>query len=221
MMKGLSIGSRVRDLVQDRSGLALLEFAFVLPILLTMCLGGAELTNFATTRMRVSQIALHLADHAARLGVGSPLQAKTITEADINEVFTGAGLQASELDLYARGRVFISSLEPVATPNTTDRYKIGWQRCRGAVVRTSSYGVAGATNLPGMGPTGSQVKAPEDGATIFVQVTYLYRPIVGQFVPATELTEIASMPVRDRRDLSQIYPAPPATASSCSVYSAT
>ena len=51
-----------RRLRQDTSGLALLEFAFILPVVLTMSLTGAELTNYITTKMRVGQLALQLAD---------------------------------------------------------------------------------------------------------------------------------------------------------------
>ena len=137
-------------------GVALLEFAFTLPVLLLMCLTGAELTNYITTKMRISQIALHLADNAARIGAGSQLSVKTITESDINDLFIGANLQSGELALFTNGRIILSSLEPIATPNTTNRYKIAWQRCKGAKVRTSTYGNAGATNLTGMGPAGSR-----------------------------------------------------------------
>lgn len=201
----------------DRGGTALLEFAFGVPIMLVLSLTGAELTNYIITRMRVSQMALHLADNAARIGNGSMLQAKTIRETDINDLLTGTGLQAGELDLYQRGRVVISSLEPMANPNTTNRYKITWQRCRGARTSyTPAYGVAGQTNMTGMGPAGRQVIAQDNGAVMFVEVNYEYRPIFKTSLsPSTTMTEIASMMVRDRRDLTQIYNAENAPISSC------
>lgn len=201
----------------DRSGVALLEFAYALPIFLTLMLSGVELTNYVTTKMRVSQIALHVADHAARMGSGSQLAAKTISEIQINDLFTGAGFQAGELGLYTKGRVILSSLEPVANPNTTDRYKIVWQRCQGSQVHPSSYGNAGATNMTGMGPADRQVKTPNDNATMFVEVFYRYTPIIAsRFAPSFEMTEIASMTVRDARDLTQIYNTESAPVSRCS-----
>lgn len=207
--------ARLRD---DTSGLALLEFAFALPILLVMSLTGAELTNYITTKMRMSQVALHLADNAARIGTGSQLVAKTITEADINDLFQGANLQAGELNLQANGRVIVTSLEPTASPNTAGTYKIGWRRCYGA---KTSYArkypaTSATTNLTGLGPTGRQVTAPDNGATMFIEVYYEYRPIVKtSLAPDTSMTEIASMIVRDRRDLSQVYPVTGVTASTC------
>jgi Flp pilus assembly protein TadG len=203
---------------RDASGLALLEFAFALPILLVMSLTGAELTNYITAKMRMSQIALHLADNAARIGTGSQLVAKTITEADINDLFQGANLQAGELNLQANGRVIVTSLEPTASPNTAGTYKIGWRRCYGAkttYARKYPTG-SGTTNLTGLGPTGRQVTAPDNGATMFIEVYYEYRPIVRtSLAPDTSMTEIASMIVRDKRDTSQVYPVTGVTASTC------
>lgn len=210
----------LRRLRDDQRGLALLEFAFFLPIFLTMCLMGTELMNYIITRQRISQIALHLSDNAARMGAGTMLQAKTISESDINDVLTGAGWHSGELDLYKNGRVIISSVEPMARPNTNNRYKIGWQRCRGdKTSHGSSFGVVGqssGTNLTGVGPNGMKVTAPDDGGTMFVEVFYEYQPIIKTSLsPSTTMTEVASMMIRDRRDMTEIYNAERAAKSLC------
>lgn len=193
-------------LLPNRGGIALTEFALVMPIILMVTMSGAELANYAVTKMRVSQIALHLADHASRIGEGSPLEAKQVSENQINDILTGAGLQAGKLDLYERGRVILSSLEPKDNPNSSGLYKIAWQRCRGSGAGESTYGHTGDTDLAGMGRAGHKVLAPEGGATIFAQVHYRYRPILQlNFIPSLDLDEIAAMPVRDRRDTSRVY----------------
>ena len=190
----------------DSSGLALIEFAFAMPILMVLGLTGAELTHYITTRMRVSQVALHLADNSARIGTGSQLAAKTITETDINDLLTGAGLHAGELDLFTHGRVVISSVEPVAKPNTSNRFKIAWQRCRGAHGYVPQYGEQGDTGLVGVGPVGQQVTAPDNGAAMFVEVAYRYQPLIdANLAPDVEIREVASMLVRDTRDLTRIH----------------
>ncbi|WHU03832.1 MULTISPECIES: TadE/TadG family type IV pilus assembly protein [unclassified Sphingomonas] len=188
---------RFRD---DKSGVALLEFAFSLPIVLTLSLTGAELTNYIITKMRVSQIALHLADNAARIGSGTQLQAKTISEADINDLLTGADLQSGELKLLANGRVTISSIEP--DPSNSGKSRIRWQRCQGDKTSLgSTYGAQGDKNLAGVGPSTRQVAAPDNGVTMFVEVRFQYTPLIKTSLsPTSELNEIASMMVRDRRD---------------------
>ncbi len=230
MKATIVLARRLRD---DRSGLAMLEFAFALPILLTMSLTGAELTNYVTAKMRVSQIALHLADNAARIGTGSQLTAKTITESDINDLFVGANLQGGGLGVLTNGRMILSSLQPTANPNSAGTYKIGWQRCAGAKTgHASGYGIyntSSGINMTGMGPSGRQITAPDNGATMFVEVYYEYKPLVKlSLAPTTTMTEIASMVVRDKRDLSDdsnlgaaalhpqgIYKVAGVTASTC------
>jgi hypothetical protein len=194
----------------DRSALALIEFAMALPIFLVMGLGGAELANYVTTKMRVSQAALHLADHAARMGTGTLLAAKTINETQINDVLTGAGLQAGELDLYTNGRVILTNIEPVADPNPDNRYKVTWQRCRGSQSLPLEY-TTGQTNIQGgVGPTDRKVGAPNGSATIYVKIFYRYKPLFLQsFVAGLgPITDTASMTIRERRDLTVPIPNP-------------
>lgn len=208
--------ARLRQLRDDRSGLALIEFAIVLPAFLVLGLSFAELTNYVITRMRVSQMALHLADNAARIGSGSQLQAKKITETDINDLLTGTGLQAGELDLYTRGRVMITSVEPMVSPNVGGLYKVGWQRCRGSRAYNSPYDTALVNISTGYGPAGRKVTALDYGATMFVEVHYEYKPLIKTSLsPSTTMTEIASMTVRDRRDTTRVYNTENATVSSC------
>lgn len=218
------IRAHLRALRSDRSGLALVEFAASLPFILLISLSGAELTNYASTKMRVSQAALHLADHVARIGNGSLLSAKTVREMDINDALTGTGLQAGALDLYTHGRVIISSVEGETFPtNPSGEFRIRWQRCRGAKVHASSYGDAGDVDLAGVGPAGRQVTAPVNGAVIFVEVAYDYQPLfTNTIIPNTEIVEIAAMTVRDTRDLTGptgsttgIYNAENVTVSTC------
>jgi len=192
------------SLPSDRRGLALLEFAYTLPIIVLLFVAGTELTNYVTTKMRVSQLALAVADNAARMGSGSLLTAKTVTESDINDVFIGADLESASLGLGTNGRVILSDLEPVANPNSSSKYKIGWQRCYGAKTsHGSTFGTAGQTGLTGMGPAGRQVTAQDGNATMFVEVYYVYKPLISlTWVPTPTFTEIASMAVREQRDLS-------------------
>jgi Flp pilus assembly protein TadG len=200
-------GTFGRRIAHDTSGVAMIEFAFVLPILALMGLTGAEMTNYITVKMRMSQMALSIADNAARIGNGTSLAAKTITEVDINDVFTGAQIQAGGLNLQTNGRVFLSQIIPVANPNTSLRYKVQWKRCYGvktAVVALYPRAGQDPTNMAlGMGPSGREVGAQDDNATMFVELHYFYKPLIKtDWAPATEIVETASMAVRDRRDLS-------------------
>ena len=70
----------LRRLRLSESGLALTEFAFSLPIFITLLFGGLEIINLVMAHMRINQIAITVADNAGRARSG-------IDEADIYEVF--------------------------------------------------------------------------------------------------------------------------------------
>jgi len=214
---------KLRRLLRDHSGVAMLEFALGAPFVLTFGLWGIEISNLALTNMKVSQVAMHLADNASRIGDTSVLADRKIYESDINDVLYGANLQGGQsLNLYEPGRVIVSSLEV----NASGQQYIHWQRCKGKKNHTSSYGVQGANlGTTGMGPTGYKVLAQPNDAVIFVEVVYDYQPLVSAaFVSNTTIAATSAFTVRDDRDLSQIYqrPAPAAdTVASCSTFDST
>ena len=224
-MKLLTVPARAKALLRrlrhDRSGLAMIEFALTTPFILAMGVYGIETTNYALTHLRVSQIALSLADNISRAGADSALSLKQLRESDINEALYAAKMQGASLGLTTNGRIVLSSLER----NSDGGQWIHWQRCLGLKNYNSTYGVQGAgvtgTSFTGMGPAGQQVQAPDDAAVMFVEITYDYQPVIGRaFIGTRQLHQTAAFISRDQRDLTQVYNTNPvATASACNVYS--
>lgn len=198
----MKIAAFLEKLRRSEAGLAMVELAYSLPIVVPLFVAGAELTNFAVTKMRISQIALHVADNASRIGTETLLSAPRISEKQINDLLTGANLQAGTLNLQGKGRVFLSSVEPIANPNSQNKFKIHWQRCFGSLARSSTYGVADSTqHTGGVGPAGKKATAPDNGGTMFVEVVYSYTPLmIPGFIPVMDIRETAAMTVRDNRD---------------------
>ena len=210
-----------RHLRLSQSGLAAVEFALCAPFVMGTFLAGAEITNFAVTKMQLSQIALHIADNAARIGTTSLNSKQQISELQINDLLVGANMQAGSLKLHDRGKVIISSVEPMTDSDTNNTYRIRWQRCYGLRTAGSSYGSQGDVDLDGMGPAGQRVTAPRGGGVIFVEISYNYQPLVSaRLVPATIIRDIAAMTVRDDRYFAGnngigIYNNESVTPSSC------
>jgi Flp pilus assembly protein TadG len=209
---------RLRDLRTSTRGVAMIEMAYTLPIMVLVGFGGLEIANLTLANTRISQIALSAADNAARIASGSNLATPQVREIDINEVFTGAQLQSGDLNLQANGRIILSSLQV----NAEGGQWIAWQRCYGNRPNSaSSYGTAGmgatGTALTGMGPAGRQVQAAAGSAVMFVELVYTYQPLLyGQWLGTQTIRSTAAFTVREPRDLSQVYnPAPAATVSSC------
>jgi hypothetical protein len=221
--------NRVRRLLsrlcRHTSGVAMIEFALSAPLLMGVGLWGVETANQAIVQMRINQIAVLIADNASRVGENSLLGNAEIYESDINDVLYGAHVQSGgKFDFYDHGRVILSSLEVV--PGSEDQQYIHWQRCMGKLHYSSSYGSAGEGldgSLAGMGPSGEEIVAFGDEAVMFVEVAYVYQPIVSSaFTTAGTLTATAAFNVRENRDLSEIHqrdPASPDSVASCDAYS--
>jgi len=197
---------RLRRFWRERRGVAMLEFALSLPVVLPVGLYAVELCNFGIAQLRLSQSTLALADNISRVGVDTTMATQQLREADINEVIEGLRQQARNLSLTANGRVTISSLE---TKNGAQW--IHWQRCVGVKSGPgydSSFGVAGdggasGSGFTGMGIGGSKVVAPNNAAVIFVEVNYDYQPLISSyFMGSRKLQQTASFIVRDNRELS-------------------
>lgn len=236
---------RVRALANrlkaDRKGLALTEFAFSLPILLAIGMYGFETANLALSNLRVSNIAMIVADNNARVR-------DSIDEANVIEIMVGAKATGTGMGLAENGRIIVSSLEP--TTDGTAQW-IRWQRCDGALNVASNYGAPKtstgtnitngtefyATNrssassapssqshssarLGSVGPAGRQIMAQPGTAVILVEIIYNYQPIVGNWVfGPTQIRYENAFIVRQRTDQA-LRNANRVTPDSCNLFTA-
>jgi hypothetical protein len=199
-------GNLLARLIGSKSGVAATELALALPFFLGAGLWAVELSNFVLTNMHVSQLAVHLADNASRIGEKPLLKERKIYESDINDLLEGAGLQGgTQMGLFDNGRAIISSVEVVPGSKDDEQY-VHWQRCVGSKDWASSYGEEDDKLADGIGPVGEEVYAFEGEAVMFVELVYEYKPLISKrFVGDPTIQAIASFTVRARRDLSEIY----------------
>lgn len=196
----------LRSLLRDQRGLAMTEFAMALPILLVLMSAGLELTHYVIATKRIGEIAGQVGDNASRMGDQTAIRNKPISEAEINDVFIGAQLQAGSIDLERNGRIILSSLQR----DEDDKQTIAWQRCFGSLAHSSSFGKQGEE------AKGSQVTASPGTAVMVVEIAYEYErlvPLVG--LPLGQITDHAAFNVRDDRDLSEIYNFEEVSKSTC------
>lgn len=170
----------LRRLERDERGLAFVEFAFAGPLLLLLTLGGLEVANYALTHLKVNQIAMTVADNAGRVTVG-------IDEANLYEVFAGAGVIGESMDFEENGRIVLSSLQDNEQNGNKRGQMINWQRCWGDLDVDPAYGVEDDGREDdsledGMGPPGNRIASIPGTAVMFAEVTYEYRPLISSTI---------------------------------------
>lgn len=192
-----------RRLLRNDKGISVVEFALVLPLLITLGMYGTELAYMATVNMEVSQLAMSVADNASRLGqTDNSSVTPTVSESEIDSVMLGALEQGAGIDFEENGRIILSSLERTST----GRQYIHWQRCNGELNEDSSYGGENfgysGTRLYGMGKPGSLITASANSAVMYAEVYYRYRGLFGNmFVSDMTFKQEAAFQIRDDRNL--------------------
>ncbi|MEH6716003.1 TadE/TadG family type IV pilus assembly protein [Parasphingorhabdus flavimaris] len=187
-------------IVEDTSGLALLEFAFTAPVMLLIGMAGMETANLAIAHLQVSQIAMLVADNASRAR-------ESIDEADIREIFTGADLTGDAIDFSPNARIILSSLETNGRTGSDKGQWIRWQRCYGGNTNfSSSHGAEGdgrynSSLNGGIGRPGKKISAAGSTAINFAEVIYDYKPLVSdRFFGETVIRYESAFVARERDD---------------------
>jgi hypothetical protein len=177
-----------------KSGIAMTEFALILPFFVLAVFGGMELAWEAVMRQKIQSIASTSADNAARIR-------GAIDETDILEVMTAARINGKSIDLENNARLIISSIQ---RNEDDDGNWIRWQRCIGNLESESQYGREGTgrrnSSLQNIGD--HDIQPPPGNAIIVAEIEYRHEPLVtdAYFGRKTFRYETVHI-VRDRTDL--------------------
>jgi Flp pilus assembly protein TadG len=142
----------------DRSGVSAVEFALVLPLMLTLYLGATEVSLGIATDRKVTLTARTVADLAS--------QVSTVSNADMNNVLNAA---AAVMQPYSTAplKITVSSVEIDKDGKAT----IKWSDTRNGTVRS-----------PGSAVTLPTALAVPNTSLIWGEVQYTYTPAVGYVV---------------------------------------
>jgi Flp pilus assembly protein TadG len=182
MMRQWLLGHAAR-LRSDIRGVAAVEFAFTVPILLLLYLGGFELSQAMATYRKVSDTTVELANVSAQYTTMS-------ASVDVPSIFSAS---SQIMTPFSTGNLTIVMSE-VYTDPTTNVATVQW-----------SYPYQGGTPLP----AGQVIALPAGMAQpglcyILVQATYLYNPVVGAaFIGSIPMTDQIFMQPRSSACIAQ------------------
>jgi Flp pilus assembly protein TadG len=189
-------GSAFR-LIQDSSGIAAIEFAMILPIMLVLLFGTVEFSSGVEVDRKVNLAAHALSDLTSQ----SPVNGVTAAQLGF---FFSAG--AAILQPYSSTPLKEVISELYVDPNTGNAYVQWSQAFQGGVARAAGSQVTIPTTL-----------AVKGSYLILSEVSYLYKPTLGYVMSSAGVTLSAVAYTRPRQSSCVIYPGvtPPAAIPGC------
>lgn len=175
----------------DRRGLAAVEFALIVPLMLTILFGTIEVTNGVSVNRKVDLVSRTISDLTSR--------APSVQSTDIANLFT---IGAAIMQTYPKDPLKATVTQVLIDP-ATGAGRVQWsQATPGATAKK--------TNDPVIVPTGLIAKDPSGNVLanqylILSEVSYLYTPAVGYFLK-TGVTLSASNFTRPRRSSCVQFP---------------
>ncbi len=177
-MKGGAVIRRLTEFAKDKRGISAVEFAMLLPLMLTLYLGGVELSQGISIDRKVTLTARTVADLVA--------QAQSVSTANTADANAALGAAAAVLAPYplASAQIVVSLVDVDKNGNA----KVRWSSAKNASARA-----AGSTvTLP------AALNVPET-SLVWGEASYNYQPSIGYVVtgPMTLSDQIFMRPRLD------------------------
>jgi len=188
---------RVRGLLNDRSGLAAVEFAFVFPMMVVMYFGVVELSSAIAVDRKATQVARTLSD----------LTSQSVSVADADLINFGQAAKAIMTPYPPSPLIF--SITEVYVDKTTAVARVQWSKA--LTIDTSGNVAIAATAPHNVGdvvvlPPGLVVAKAKGTYVIWSEVSYKYTPTVGYVLASTGITFRDAAFTRPRLTLCVVYP---------------
>ena len=170
-----ALASFVRRFKSSNDGIAAVEFALIVPIMLAMFIGVVEMSQAITVDRRVSHVAASTADLVARQ--------RQITSTTLDGYMQ---IINQLLSPYAAGplKLTVSNVYNTAAAKTTHRLCWVYQHGGGANTGLGGTGPRTTGNYTGL-PTGVLDETTGGTSVVVVEVRYLYQPVM--FVRSTSV----------------------------------
>ena len=166
--------ARLFHFVRAEGGMALLEFALALPMLLGLIFGALEMSNYIIASNTVQRLATASADMLSQTGIGNV----STTESQIYDMFYAMDVAAKPLDMRNRGRIILTVIKGVQNGSTVQNQfadTIFSQQFDGGYVGANILlGCHSSVTLPIYGRT-----LPANEIMVHAQVSYQYAPLLG------------------------------------------
>lgn len=164
-------------LLNDEEGIAAIEFAFCVTILLVLFLGSVELTRFVLIIQKVEKTISMITDVTTQVDPNS----SPLTSATVQQILSATTDMMKPYAFGAAGFVIVSDITKTGTNNPV----INWQYCGGGT-RSSISKIGTQNGNAATLPAGFTMNAGEE--VVIGEIFYQYSPLTTQtIVPPTTL----------------------------------
>ena len=164
-MKRHPIFSRLRtcarDFKADRRGVSAIEFAMIVPLMITLYLGGIEITQAVAVNRKTTLVAHTVADLVA--------QDTNVTNSEMSDILAASATVATPF-VSSNLKVTVSSI----TIDSTGKATVAWSDSYNGTARS----VGSTVTLP-------TALAVANSSLIWGEVTYSYKPMFGWVMTGT------------------------------------
>lgn len=171
LQRKFTIPGAFRSFLGDRRGGVMLEFAFAMPVMIGLLMGGVEFARFALVNQKMERVTSFVGDFVAR--------AEALDEGDFDDYFAAADQLGRPFDLFDGGNIIVTSVIGEATGP-----EILWQQIgAGYVTEPSLVGLPGDTAVLPL-----NFNVDEGEGLVVTEVFFDYEPfLLPLMIPAQRL----------------------------------
>ncbi|MEA2865431.1 MAG: hypothetical protein QOE39_146 [Bradyrhizobium sp.] len=181
----------ILNLIRDRSGVAAIEFAMIVPIMLVMFFGTVEFSSGVAVDRKVTLMARTLSDLTS--------QSLSVANPDLSNFFAAS---TAIMTPYSATPLKSTITELWIDPSTSNA-RVQWSQ--GSAPRAQGSSVVIPPNLIVKDSSG---KVFPNQYLIYSEVSYLYTPAVGYVMAKAGITLSDVSYTRPRQSTCVIYPTP-------------
>lgn len=195
----------IKKLKNNQKGIALIEFAIILPVVVVLFLGCVDVVIYVVAHQKISRAAYTMSNLLTQMDQG-------LTESQVNDMILALNQVSNPYDIENNGKAVMTAIigngVDGSAPSTLS---VAWKRCFGTVAGLGTYGAPGTTVSQSAIPVNTIVTTKQ--ILIITEISYQYTPIIS-FLPLSGTISYRSF-FRPRRGTIQNIIADGATPRVC------
>jgi Flp pilus assembly protein TadG len=164
-----ALPSRLRRFIAGEQGVTAIEFALVLPIVVTILIGCFEVPRYVLVFQKIARTSSGVADLVAQAD-------EPVTKNQMADIFTAGKIMMEPYDVIANGRIYVSSINNPSGGGVT----LTWQRNNAGLVATASKMGAAGTNPSAKLPAALVPASNEE--VLVAEVYFNYTPVFSSII---------------------------------------